>query len=817
MRRVMLGIAFALIGLGSTTSWAQATFNVGVVLDDETQASRDDFELLAKETQAMSRDDRPVRLEVLTAESRDGIDALLDDAFERFDAVVAVGVAGSARLAARSQLSKPAVGLAIIDPVLQDLPVRDCQGRRDNLLLLHSPGGLAADLEVFSRLLNDNRVAVLVSSQLADANPGIEDRLQNVVVDPSKVGLEVVRQPFDAVVTRLAGGYAGALLVGTDFDPLSRPEVIEALSARGVAPLSPHGLEEGDGMLASNTLADNKKRIARRAALELRQLAIDPNLELRALNACVPRRDGLALNMTVARRLRFSPSWTLITEADLIERSARTSAQVRTLRDAIDRALESNQDYVIEQLSASIAGEDYAIARAPLLPQVSVAAAGSLIDRDRARASFGANSELALNLSASVTQQLISEPAWAAYSIAERQHQAALRLRDAVKLDIVLSAARTYFDVLRARINGDIERDNLRVTRRNLELAKARRDAGSGTVADVHRFESELATAQARVIAIEASRNQAEIALNRLLNRPPEEPFQVEPPSLEDPSLMVHFEAFDQQLGDQRGFRVYREYMSQQALALAPEFERSQALLLAAERAEKSASRAFWVPLFELTGTINRLVAGAGEGSENLGQGNFVSFGDPDGDGVEDGFPVLADRTTWDVTLTATYPLFSGGQRFDERDRAKLASRQERERQEQTSLSLQADVRSAIHAAGASYANIELTAAAAEASKKNLKIITERYARGAEDVVTLIDAQNSALLAELLASVAVYDFLDDYFELQRRSGRFDFLEDDASRDEWTQSFRIFHAERTRELQGQQIETVDERLAPNDAP
>jgi outer membrane protein len=94
-----------------------------------------------------------------------------------------------------------------------------------------------------------------------------------------------------------------------------------------------------------------------------------------------------------------------------------------------------------------------------------------------------------------------------------------------VRLDVAQGAATAYLNVLKAKTLENIRGRDLERTRRNLELAKARQAIGHSGPADVYRWESQIATARKDLFAAQARRRQAEVALNRLLHRPLEEPF----------------------------------------------------------------------------------------------------------------------------------------------------------------------------------------------------------------------------------------------------------------------------------------------------
>ena len=83
---------------------------------------------------------------------------------------------------------------------------------------------------------------------------------------------------------------------------------------------------------------------------------------------------------------------------------------------------------------------------------------------------------------------------------------------------------------------------------------------------------------------------------------------------------------------------------------------------------------------------------------------------------------------------------------------------------------------------GASLANIDLSREAAEASRNNLALVSDSYARGAVSIIDLIDAQQAALISEQQAANAIYDFLLDLLRVERAAGRFSFFMKDEDRE-----------------------------------
>ena len=288
-------------------------------------------------------------------------------------------------------------------------------------------------------------------------------------------------------------------------------------------------------------------------------------------------------------------------------------------------------------------------------------------------------------------------------------------------------------------------------------------ELGAAGREEVFRWESQIATNRKDVIDAGAMRNQAEIAVNRVLNRPIEESFATEEAGLDDPELVTSFEQIRPYIENRQSFRIFRRFMVAQAFEGSPELRQLEAGIRAQQRALLATRRAFYVPTVglqaDLTGFKN---GGAGSSPPELPEMSGFSFASP-------------NSLDWSVGFSATLPLFQGGALRARRTRAQieldeldLQRRAARQRIEQR-------VRSILYNTGASFAGIDLARDAAEAARRNLELVTDSYRQGVVNIITLLDAQNQALVAELVAANAVFDYLVDLMGVQRAVGKFDYF------------------------------------------
>jgi len=95
-------------------------------------------------------------------------------------------------------------------------------------------------------------------------------------------------------------------------------------------------------------------------------------------------------------------------------------------------------------------------------------------------------------------------------------------------------------------------------------------------------------------------------------------------------------------------------------------------------------------------------------------------------------------------------------------------------------------IRLEMEKAKASYFSIQQAKLERNAARRTLEIVTGSYTRGAVSILSLLDAQNSALRADQVSANALYDFLIDYLSVERAVGEIDVLMTAGAREELLQ-------------------------------
>ncbi len=517
------------------------------------------------------------------------------------------------------------------------------------------------------------------------------------------------------------------------------------------------------GFLATSVGQRNLDRVTRRVAVNL--LNILQGEEAGGLPIEVQIEEWLTINMRTAGALGLDPPFPVLTGADLLYADEQPGGRQLSLSMAVREASRMNLDLAAANLRVESGLQSVRLAKSPLLPH-GVGASLQAIDKDSAESSLGTLGQGRLDAFGNFSQLIYSERARANYDIEKDIQVAREEDRNELRLDVIQDAASTYLNLLRAKSVERVQRSNFQLTRTNLNLARSRVELGSANRDELFRWESELASNLAQVVDANAGVRQSQIAVNRVLNRPIEEPFQTIETSIDDLELVTSFSGLEPYIRSARRLRAFRDFMAAEAFSLSPELRQLDAVILGKERTVLAAKRRFYIP----------------DVGVDAGVDTFFNFGA--GSEPPPIFPDTPDSLQWSVALTATLPIFEGGALRAERSQAAIDLQALNAERDATQQFIEERIRSLIFEAGASFMNIQFKRQSADAARQNLDLVQDSYSEGRVGIVNLLDAQEKALNAELLAANAVYDYLLDLNAVQRSVGRFDHFRSAQDRQEF---------------------------------
>lgn len=667
------------------------------------------------------------------------------------DLVLVTGFIANQVIATRGTFPKPTFLPLIVDEGLLPSPSVNGQSGIDNLNYLRTYANFGADLDTFRRMVDFDTIALLVDAELSSSIPELREAAYQASRERGVTLLEI---PHDGsehdLASQIPPDTDAVFVAGLPRMPEDAfATLADRLAEMQLPSYSFAGVNDVQrGLLMTNSEPRDNSRLARLNALNMQAVMLGEPAARQTVDSQI--KDRLTVNMDTARRIGLSPSFDILADAVILNGDAREDGDALGLVDIAQIAMLENQDLLAESYGVAAGNEDIRLARSRLLPQLEARA--TIVQRkDTPIVASGIFPERRNDAALSLSQLVYSDPAAAAVRInrlAQRSREEALRQ---LRLDIILAATTSYYQVLNARSQLRVQEDNLIITRENLELAEDRVRLGTSTAADVYRWQAEVAQARIRVVNARAAMDQAWETLNRLLHRPPGSRLALRDATFNEPFVMTR-DDFDRLIRNQTDYSIFSGFYIRRAVEQAPEIASLDAQIEAKRRELKSNRRSFWLPEFSV----------AAELTENISQ---RGAGFATGQGLQD----------WNVALRATLPLFAGGQRRAELSQSELELKRLVALRIATEERVEEAIRIQLHAAQAKYVSIELASTAADATRKNFELISDAYARGTVSVIELLDAQEASLNASAAATESLYDFLITVMALQRAVGGYDYL------------------------------------------
>jgi outer membrane protein TolC/ABC-type uncharacterized transport system substrate-binding protein len=714
-----------------------------------------------------------------------GLTQLLND--PEVDIIIAFGEVSSNVAVFRGDYPKPVIAAVAINSELQNMPLKNGVSGIKNLNYISFTSTLKNQLPKMKELYDFNNAALLINKLFFENQKFIQ------------------ALPGGEFIAEVDGIKLEYIPVGMDYEKIfeSIPEDIEAVIS---APLRHLTYEQADDLfrkfieggipvfttfdedyvegsaLAGYSSRDFFPRISRRIALNIQSILLREDAG--NIPVSFPVDQDFLINMNVAETLKIYPSWALMNNSRLINYEKEDVTRVLTLIDVVMNAVTFNLDFLAERRRIESGEQDVNIARSFLLPQLEASATGSIIDVDRAENSFGQVSEKMISGDLTLSQLIYDVDAWANYEINSlNQELQEYQLRQA-ELDLMRDASVAYFDVLLASTLEKINKDNLELSKSNMELARYRVDVGSANLTEIYRWESEIANNLKAVIDANTGRNLAEINVNQLLNLPFEVTFSMDEESLEQLISIVTGERIMKYYKNKWDFKIFRNFMVEEAFEHSPELKVIDKAIKIQERISTAATTQFYLPTFGLQGQVSNVFHRSGTGS-TVEPVTIPGIGDFQ-------FGTIPEDLSWNVGLNLRLPLFEGAGRFAEVEQASIETKKLQLEKSSLKNKIEQVVRSALHQSGASYAGMGQARISAEASIKNLDIVINLYSEGLASITDLVDAQNAALIAELLATSAQFNFLIDMMNVQRAIGEFIYTHSVEEQDDFIQRLNDYY-------------------------
>lgn len=677
------------------------------------------------------------------------------------DLILALGILSGQHLGSVPNLSKPVVAPFVIDPSLQGFKVVKGASGIKNFTYIADKASSGKIIDDFRAIVPFKRMAVVLTPSILEGVP----RITSILARQADIQFIAVKETPEATLELVkAGAYDAVMLaplLGFSRDQLR--EVANGLTDMSVSSFTMQGREEvALGFLAGYGSEVDNLPTARRVALNIQRI-LDGEPPA-TIPVYLNSSSRVVINEQVARKLNRYPGWDLVDKFEVVNKD-KSNTKHLSLDEAIRLAQERSLSIILNKIETKSSYAQLNQSRSNLLPQLALQANHKRFDQDLASAG---NPQTQNSIGVNLSQVIWSGEAFHGYKAQKYVHLSQEEISKQVSLDAILDVLAGYLNLLQAQRIEELQLANVERAKRNLELAEVRKRVGSASAGEVYRWQSEIANSQSTFVSAKAQARQLTVNLLQLLNLPQNQKLQLSSLTVEGTGFFFNDERFERYLPNPWSFEKFHEFMVAEALENSPDLAQLRAQIKSQEELFKASKQKRWTPTL----------------TANAGYNNVF---ETDGVGQNDAF----EAEGWQAGLNLQVPLFTGGNNAANQQVAEENLHAIRVSERQLLNQLEAQVRNQLLASQASFPSMEYAQEAADSANKNLDLVTDAYQRGALSILDLIDAQNSALSADIQAVNSVYVFMLDYFKLQRVVGYFDVLSSERDKEAWYERLRIF--------------------------
>ncbi len=637
-----------------------------------------------------------------------------------------------------------------------------------NLTFITNPQRVGEDLRLLRDLTKAKTVHGLIDAYTLPELKGLDDAREEAE-NTLGISIEVIgshstaQETLDAIPEGVESLYVTIL---PSLDISEREELFIGLAERKIRTVSMLGISDVEIGAMAGLAPDNAEAVSRRTAVNAHQLLQGVSTDL--LPVYLPVEDNLVINFETTDAVEWYPNYETVLTAQFINEEAGERGDEIDVAEAMSKAATRNAEVRATAEGERIAEQDVRIVRSNRRLQAS-------IDGNHSRQDF-ADSYLnfpATNLSTPAGNFTIpgldfsNNVFQGQYGVqirrvlfndeirsnlqATRETVVSRRLETrSAQLDAMEDAAVAYFNYLSANELYEIEKENLRLTENNLQLAKLRIEIGSAEPSERFRWEQDAARSRATLFQRDSDRDNALVEFNRVMGEPRNKNWDFEDYEVENDEFFFMDDALRPLIENIRDFAAFSEFLKTIAVVNSPElrgFEHNleaQGILLGQNR------RSFFLP--EISGFVsqNRTVLGSGGLPDHLSQHEST------------------------VGFQFSLPLFEGGRRSAETERQRATIRQLAAQRENALELIEQRTLTAFNGIAAAHPNIRLSRRALEASEKTYESVQEKYSQGAASILDLLDAQSALLLQRQQSAVATYSYLQQIHRLQRSIAWFEY-------------------------------------------
>ena len=666
----------------------------------------------------------------------------------------------------------PTIGLGVIDPHLQDLPYDNGSTGVANFSYIWAGKDLNRELSVFQEIVPFKSLTILANettAQTFNQEKGYQylDSLKNQL----STEIQVLQIGTD-IENSLSGLQTDAVYVSYLYgkDAAEVNKIAESLKDKKIPSFSSQKSHVDNGIMVSISDKNDFEQVIRKLAIMVDEAVNGESLAQMPIN--INFKEDLFINSRTVKEIEVPLSFEILFTANFID--DEEALPTYSLEEVMERALRNNFGIKISNQDISLAIQDAKFAKTAILPFLDLGISGQQVNEESTFVILD-RPERRLAGQLSLDQVIYSEEAMAGMKIAYYLQKAQESATEAQVLQIYLNTYLDYFAVLAAKTAQQIETENLENLKTNLELARIRVNSGAASRAEILRWESEVATANQKVVEANTNLYNTKFRLNTSLANTLEEEFDIADITVDDAIYQQFSESLIAQFVDNpEDIEAVSRFLVNESISKNPNKQALLQQINAVERRNKQNRRLLYTPNVAFQAQMVQTFARGGANS------NAEEFGIP--------------NNTWNVGVGVSFPIFAGNKRKVNLQTTKIQLDQLNNSRMQLDQELELAVKSSLTTTVATSTNIGFSRVSSDNAQVNFELVRDQYQAGEVNITQLIDAQQSSLSAQLRYAVAIYDYLQSQLQLEYSVGFFSMFATPEELQQFNDRFTAFRTE-----------------------
>jgi outer membrane protein TolC len=722
---IILTIIFTLYTFNP--SFAKATLNVGLILDGETlkyakPALEKEFNDLSGHKKSIIINDKNVFYADWSKEKATEKYTKLENS-KNIDLIIGIGYFTSEAILSEKTITKPTI----------------CYGARADIKnkknLIHFKNNIneSLNLKEFKRVYPYNKIAIVSVSET-----NIKKDKNHIFVEEKNLEQTL---NTDKAINAIYLGHLGKT------EGEKKKELIKNLVKKGYPVFGYSSKDLKDGALAvvsSNDINNsNLKNIA---------LTIDDYIDygkLSATNSKLVVKGYTAVNLATANKIQKMPKYEILNEVVLYNENLNKDATPVDIKQVILYALENNLSLSSEKIKSQIAKRENQLAKRSFMPNITFGANLYFIDDEYSKLIH----ERMGNLQVSVNQLIYSDEAVSGILASKDMQRAQEQMQAQEALTTIKNASNAYLNILKMQNMQKVYKELLDFSHKNLEIAEKSNLYGRTSMSDVYRWKSEFSMNKNNYIQVKANTQKSMYELNRQLNKPIDNIFVPVDIKIKDENFL----SFENQqikniVDNPIASRDFADFLTQKAINDHPVLKATDKKIKANERMLGFYKRKNFVPTISASAMGMNTVYTGGKGPVTTDNGNRYFGG-----------------------VFASWSIFDGDKNRVNYHKTKLEMQNIATQKQAIAKGIETKIRAGVLDLAAKSATIDLSKESAEYASKNLELVQKSYDLGKISIVSLLNAKNAQIQAEMKYLDSVYEYLATVVNLQAEVGSFDIL------------------------------------------